>query len=71
MTGFDQLCTSDDLMQHMQHNEMQFKFVKKILCKDEYRASFKFAVSFLAYEHAFCLDSWPPRMYTCIRKCYS
>ena len=66
MTAFDKDCTPDDLMQHMQHNKIQFKFVKNILCKDEYRGSFKLAVPFVAYGHAFSSDSWPPRMYTCI-----
>ena len=63
-TGFDKDCTPDDVMQHMQHNKIWFKFVKKIPCKDDdYRASFKLTVPFSAYKHAFSSDSWPPRIY--------
>ena len=61
--------TPDDVMQHMQHNKIRFKFVKKIPCKDDdYRASFKLTVPFSAYEHAFSSDSWPPGIY--IREFY-
>ena len=68
-TGFDKDCTPDDVMQHMQHNKIRFKFVKKIPCKDDdYRASFKLTVPFSAYEHAFSSDSWPPGIY--IREFY-
>ena len=68
-TGFDKDCTPDDVMQHMQHNKIRFKFVKKIPSKDDdYRASFKLAVLFSAYEHAFSSDSWPPGIY--IREFY-
>ena len=68
-TGFDKDCTPDDVMQHMQHNKIRFKLVKKIPWKDiDYRASFNMIVPFSAYEHAFSSDSWPPGIY--IRELY-
>ena len=55
-TGFDRDCTPDDVMQHMQHNKIRFKFVKKIPCKDDdYRASFKLTDDALAKYNRACI----------------
>ena len=63
-TGFDKESAADDVMQHLQHNKIKFKFVKKVPCKDNnIRASFKITVPVSDYEHAFSCNSWPPGIY--------